>query len=122
MSYAVNEVSLSVGCSKCKECESQGADEHRNHFRSFTYYASADVWQCNSCKGKAKAEYYINDDSDDYEEHLVRYWRKPTPAEIRFGEGATHIKDFKEVDVINPKNGEYKKWLVCPHDGLRYYY
>ena len=117
-----NRMELAVGCSKCKDCESQGADESRNHFGSFTYYASADTWQCNSCKGKAKAEYYINEDSDDYVEHFVTYHRNPTAGEIRFGHGAIHYKDFSEADIINPKNGEYKKWLKCPQDGLRYYY
>lgn len=46
--------------------------------------------------------------------------RPPTSAEIRFGEGATHYKTFP-VDLWNKPDGTPKCWIVCPHDGLRYY-
>ena len=49
------------------------------------------------------------------------YSRKPTPAEIRFGHGATHYKDFSDEVARNPRTGRLKKWLKCPYDGLRYY-
>jgi hypothetical protein len=46
--------------------------------------------------------------------------RKPTPSEIRWGYGATHYKDFSRSLWTKP-NGTIKQWIVCPHDGLRYY-
>lgn len=46
--------------------------------------------------------------------------RNPTPSEIRFGHGATHYKDFILSDWLH-KDGGLKKWIKCPHDGLRYY-
>lgn len=51
----------------------------------------------------------------------ITYHREPTTAEIKFGEGATHYKEFDKVDVRKP-NGELKKWVKCPYDGLRYNY
>ena len=50
----------------------------------------------------------------------VRYHRNPTKAEIRFGEGAIHYRDFLINEVVKP-NGSLKKWIVCKYDGLRYY-
>lgn len=54
------------------------------------------------------------------------YYRDPTMAEIKFGEGATHFKSFLAVDCRKIKRGclaigELKKWVTCKHDGLRYY-
>lgn len=51
---------------------------------------------------------------------LVEYWRKPTEYEIKFGEGAIHYKTFHRNYCRKP-NGDFKKWIVCPDDGLRYY-
>lgn len=51
----------------------------------------------------------------------VTYHRKPTESEIKFGHGATHYKDF-DVSYCSFKNGNRKKWVICPIDGLRYYY
>jgi len=53
--------------------------------------------------------------------NTITYHRKPTPREIKFGEGAIHYKDF-DMDLCIKKNGNYKMWLVCPIDKLRYYY
>lgn len=50
----------------------------------------------------------------------IEYHRKPTASEIKFGEGAIHYKDFN-LDVCMKDNGDYKEWLVCPIDKLRYY-
>lgn len=55
------------------------------------------------------------------ENNKITYHREPTKSEIRFGEGAIHYKDFDKSIVTKP-NGEYKKWIKCPVDGLRYYY
>lgn len=48
----------------------------------------------------------------------VTYHRKPTPGEIKFGHGATHYRDFKFTDCINP-DGTLKKRLKAD-DGLIY--
>lgn len=53
--------------------------------------------------------------------NTITYHRPPTKAEIKFGEGATHYKDF-DMDFCLKPDGNYKKWLKCPIDGLRYYY
>jgi hypothetical protein len=53
--------------------------------------------------------------------HTITYFRKPTAWEIKFGEGATHYKDFDRSQCTKA-NGGRKKWLICPIDGLRYYY
>jgi len=49
----------------------------------------------------------------------ITYSRKPTKGEIKFGHGATHYKEF-EPSVYMKKNGEIKKRLKCPFDGLIY--
>jgi len=54
-------------------------------------------------------------------ENVIAYHRQPTAAEIKFGYGATHYKDFP-LSQCTKKDGNYKKWLICPVDGLRYYY
>jgi hypothetical protein len=46
--------------------------------------------------------------------------RKPTAAEIKFGNGATHYKTFP-VELWKDKNDLPKCWIVCPDDYLRYY-
>jgi len=51
----------------------------------------------------------------------ITYHRQPTKAEIRFGHGATHYKDFNKELVTKP-NGDIKNWVKCPIDGLRYHY
>ena len=52
----------------------------------------------------------------------ITYYRKPTQWEIKFGEGATHYKDFETVFCWNDNKDMPKRWLICPIDGLRYYY
>ena len=50
----------------------------------------------------------------------ITYHRKPTPAEIRFGHGATHYRDFPVAECLK-KDGELKKRLKAD-DGLIYTY
>lgn len=50
----------------------------------------------------------------------LTYHRKPTKGEVKFGEGATHYKDFTVSDCMTKLN-RLKQWLVCPIDDLRYY-
>lgn len=47
----------------------------------------------------------------------LEYHRNPTEYEIKFGYGATHYKDFTS-DVYLKKDGNIKKRLKCPIDGL----
>lgn len=53
----------------------------------------------------------------------ITYWRNPTKAEIAFGEGAIHYRDFPESEVKKAKKAgwRYKRWLKAKDDGLRYY-
>ena len=53
--------------------------------------------------------------------NTVTYHRKPTKSEIKFGEGAIHYFDF-DLNICVKPDGYYKKWIVSPYDGLRYYY
>lgn len=47
--------------------------------------------------------------------------RPPTKGEIKFGEGATHYRDFTLAEIGITKKGEIKKWFIAPNDKLRYY-
>jgi hypothetical protein len=49
------------------------------------------------------------------------YHRPPTPAEIKFGYGATHYRDFPVEEVCHKGTRIKKKWFVAEDDGLRYY-
>lgn len=55
-------------------------------------------------------------------ERKIQYHRKPTEAEIRFGHGATHYRDFKFSECYNPKTGLPKKRLKAKDDRLWYTY
>lgn len=55
-------------------------------------------------------------------EREVTYHRPPTPGEIRFGEGATHYRDFSVNEVRVRGSTRLKKWFIAADDGLRYYY
>jgi hypothetical protein len=46
--------------------------------------------------------------------------RSPTMAEIKFGYGAIHYKEFDRELWVKP-DGTLKQWIVCPFDGLRYH-
>jgi len=46
--------------------------------------------------------------------------RPPTKAEIKWGYGATHYKEFDKKQWLK-KDGSLKVWIKCPEDGLRYY-
>jgi len=46
--------------------------------------------------------------------------RKPTAGEIKFGEGATHYRDFTMAEIGITKTGDIKQWFKAD-DGLRYY-
>ena len=46
--------------------------------------------------------------------------RKPTPAEIRRGYGATHYRDFPVSEWVSDSGRFFKHWIKAD-DGLRYY-
>lgn len=50
---------------------------------------------------------------------VFQYHRKPTEGEIKFGNGATHYREFTAIEAINPKTGDLKKRLKAD-DGLIY--
>lgn len=64
-------------------------------------------------------------DFEGFEPNIfVEYHREPTKAEIKFGYGAIHYKDFPIKQVIKTNDFgliRLKKWFVCPNDKLRYY-
>lgn len=51
----------------------------------------------------------------------VSYHRPPTQAEIRFGHGATHYRDFSPDECCHAGTRILKRWFVAQDDGLRYY-
>ena len=48
---------------------------------------------------------------------MVKAWRQPTKAEIKFGHGAIHWGEFERSDWLKP-DGSFYKWRKL--DGLRY--
>lgn len=52
----------------------------------------------------------------------ITYHRNPTPFELKQGYGAIHYKDFPACFCWNDAKDKPKAWIVCPVDGLRYYY
>ena len=54
------------------------------------------------------------------EDAPVEYWSNPTKAEIAFGYGATHYRDFKLQEVLK-KDGTIKRW-VRDESGRRWNY
>ena len=50
----------------------------------------------------------------------IQYHRNPTQSEIKRGYGAIHYKDIPLENCLK-SDLTLKKWIVCPHDGLRYY-
>lgn len=57
--------------------------------------------------------------SHTYNNEVITCHRPPTAWEIRFGEGATHYRDFPLLEIVKP-DGSMKVWFVAD-DRLRYY-
>lgn len=53
--------------------------------------------------------------------HKVTYNRPPNKAEINFGHGATHYRDFTVEECCHPGTRNLKRWFTAKDDGLRYY-
>lgn len=50
----------------------------------------------------------------------VEYRRKPTPYEVRIGEGVPHYRVFSVAECCHPGTRYLKRWFIAD-DGLRYY-
>ena len=48
------------------------------------------------------------------------YWRPPTKQEIKFGEGASHYREFTLSEIGITKDGDLKNWFKAKDDKLRY--
>lgn len=51
----------------------------------------------------------------------ITYHRSPTVAEVKFGYGAIHYRDFGIEECLK-KDGTIKKVIRSKDDGLKYYY
>lgn len=60
---------------------------------------------------------YQSENGNWYES--FEYWRNPTPAEIKVGQGAIHYRTLACSECLN-KKGQPKKHLVYFRDNLRY--
>jgi hypothetical protein len=49
------------------------------------------------------------------------YHRNPTEYEIKFGEGATHYRNFTVKECCFTSTRIKKQWFIASDDGLRYY-
>ena len=58
----------------------------------------------------------------NHNRNTITYHRNPTDNEIKFGQGATHYKEFTLNECWNELKDDFKKWFVCPIDKLTYYY
>ena len=77
-------------------------------------------------KGKTTFDYIGNyyPTLQDVKNHIdnreIEFHRKPTKGEIKFGEGATHYKDFRIGDLKLRKDGRVPTRVKCKIDGLIY--
>ena len=78
------------------------------------------VFQSYNIDSDIKRIKEIVQEETDKQNKFSTYHRNPTAGEIKFGEGAIHYKDFAYTDC-QKDNGDFKTWLICPIDGLRYY-
>lgn len=51
----------------------------------------------------------------------ITYQRKPTKAEIKFGYGAIHYRDFDLKECFD-ENGNLRKHIIASNDGLMYHH
>lgn len=52
---------------------------------------------------------------------ILTYHRPPTKYEIKFGNGATHYRDFTIEECCHSGTRIAKHWFVANDDKLRYY-
>jgi hypothetical protein len=80
------------------------------------FMARYDAARAPAVPKRALGRLPVRDDVD-----TLTYHRNPTRAEIKFGHGATHYADFTVEEACYEGTRIMKRWLVSPHDGLRYY-
>jgi hypothetical protein len=72
-------------------------------------FGNTDVNQCRLATETEIAAHRPNIHNEG--QFVVTYHRNPTAGEIRFGNGATHYRDFHISECRHPKTGEPKKRL-----------
>lgn len=111
-----------------------GNTQYRDVLTSYAHigqHSACHIDYANECKEAPINEYMdllrelIGQGYNDLQimnSHEIQCHRPPTKGEIKFGEGATHYRDFP-LSVIGLKKGEamWKNWFVAPDDKLRYY-
>lgn len=94
-------------------------------------HSTCHIDYANECKEAPINEYFdlLNElirqgynDLQIMNSHEIECHRPPTKGEIKFGEGATHYRQFP-LSIIGLKKGKamWKEWFVAPDDKLRYY-
>lgn len=111
-----------------------GHTEFREMFTSYAHigqHSACHIDYANECKEAPINEYWdllqelIGQGYNDLQimnSHAIQCHRQPTKGEIKFGEGATHYRDFP-LSIIGLKKGKamWKNWFIAPDDRLRYY-
>jgi len=92
-------------------------------------HSACHIDYANECK---EAEYYQYQDllreliGQGYKDlqienkQLITCHRQPTKYELKFGEGATHYRDFTVGEIGINNKGDLKNWFVAKDDKLRY--
>lgn len=73
------------------------------------------MFEGNKLMGRFKFALRVRDDVTK-----ITYHRPPTPGEIKFGEGATHYRDFPVEECCYPDT-RIPKHRIKADDGLYYY-
>lgn len=108
--------------------------DHDEMFYSYAHigqHSACHIDYANECKEAAINEFMPllqelvgigYNDLQIMNSQTIQCHRPPTKGEIKFGEGATHYRDFP-LSVIGLKKAkaEWKDWFIAPDDGLRYY-
>lgn len=93
-------------------------------------HSECDIRYLHECKQATTNEYLplLNEligqgykDLEILNSQKITCHRLPSISEIKFGEGATHYRDFTMGEIGITKQGNIKKWFVAKDDGLRYY-
>jgi len=112
----------------------EGHPDYNTTFTSYAHlgqHSACHIDYANECKEAPINEYWdllrelIGQGYNDLQimnNQLLECHRPPTKGEIKFGEGATHYRDFP-LSIIGLKKGKasWKNWFKAPDDGLRYY-
>lgn len=103
----------------------------RESYAHIGQHSACHIDYANECKEAPINEYFdlLNEligqgynDLQIMNSHEIQCHRPPTERENKFGEGATHYRNFP-LSVIGLKKGKamWKDWFIAPDDKLRYY-